>query len=53
VIHGFARVVGTNPPTVLAELQKILTNPPQLKQESPYGDGKASERIITAILKQL
>jgi len=53
VIHGFARVVGTNPPTVLAELQKILTNPPQFKQESPYGDGKASERIVTAISEQL
>jgi UDP-N-acetylglucosamine 2-epimerase (non-hydrolysing) len=53
VIHGFARVVGINPPTVLAELQKILENPPQLKQESPYGDGKASERIVTVISKRI
>jgi UDP-N-acetylglucosamine 2-epimerase len=52
-MHGFARVVGTNPPTVLAELQKILASSPQLNQESPYGDGKARERIIAAILERL
>jgi len=52
-MHGFARVVGTNPPTVLAELQKILASSPQLNQESPYGDGKARERIVSATLERL
>ena len=53
VIHGFARVVGTNPPAVLAELQKILTQPPQLPDKSPFGDGKAAHRIVDIIIKRL
>ena len=53
VIHGFARVVGTNPPTVLAELQKIITQPPQLPDQSPFGDGKASARIVDIVSQKL
>jgi len=53
VIHGFARVVGTNPPVVLAELQKILTQPPQLPDKSPFGDGKAAHKIVDTVTKRL
>jgi UDP-N-acetylglucosamine 2-epimerase (non-hydrolysing) len=53
VIHGFARVVGTNPPTVLAELQKTITQPPQLPDQSPFGDGKASVRIVNIVSQKL
>jgi UDP-N-acetylglucosamine 2-epimerase (non-hydrolysing) len=53
VIRGFARVVGTNPPTVLAELQKITTQSPQLPDQSPFGDGKASVRIVDIVSQKL
>ena len=48
---GFARVVGTSPPVVLAELERILEEPPRLPEESPFGDGRAAERIVDVALR--
>jgi len=53
VIHGFARVVGTNPVVVLAELEKILSENPKLPEQSPFGDGKAAIRIIDITMSRL
>jgi UDP-N-acetylglucosamine 2-epimerase (non-hydrolysing) len=53
VIHGFPRVAGTDPPTVLAELQKTITQPPQIPDQSPFGDGKASVRIVDTASQKL
>jgi len=53
VIHGFARVVGTNPVIVLAELEKILRGGVKLPERSPFGDGKAAIRIVDIILSRL
>jgi UDP-N-acetylglucosamine 2-epimerase (non-hydrolysing) len=53
VIHGFARVVGTNPVVVLAELEKILSENPKLPEQSPFGDGKAAIRIVDIIMSRL
>jgi len=50
---GFARIVGLNPNVVLAELERIISSQPELPTESPFGDGKASERIVGIIEKEL
>jgi UDP-N-acetylglucosamine 2-epimerase (non-hydrolysing) len=53
VIYGFARIVGTNPVTVLAELEKILNEEVKLPELSPFGDGKASVRIVDIVSSRL
>lgn len=53
VIHGFARVVGTNPIAVLAELEKLLNEKIKLPRISPFGDGKASKRILDIVAARL
>jgi UDP-N-acetylglucosamine 2-epimerase (non-hydrolysing) len=53
VIHGFARVVGTNPVVVLTELEKVLSENLKLPEQSPFGDGKAAARIADITLSRL
>jgi UDP-N-acetylglucosamine 2-epimerase (non-hydrolysing) len=53
VIHGFARVVGANPVVVLAELERIRGENPKLPEQSPFGDGKATVRIVDVTLSRL
>jgi len=53
VIHGFARVVGINPVMVLAELEKILNESLKLPEQSPFGDGKATIRIVDIVSSRL
>jgi len=49
VMAGFAKVVGTNPIVVLAELEKVLNTRPKFPNKSPFGDGKATKRIIDIV----
>jgi len=50
---GSARLVGTDVETIVAETQKLLDNDDEYKRMSnvvnPYGDGKASKRIVEII----
>lgn len=50
---GSARLVGTDIKTIVAETQKLLDNDDEYKRMSnainPYGDGKASKRIVRII----
>jgi len=50
---GSARLVGTDIETIVTETQKLLDNDEEYKRVSnvanPYGDGKASERIVEVI----
>ncbi|MEM1986547.1 MAG: UDP-N-acetylglucosamine 2-epimerase (non-hydrolyzing) [Nitrososphaeria archaeon] len=50
---GFAKVVGISPKVVLSELEHLLDSRPNLPASSPFGDGKASERITDIILSNL
>jgi len=50
---GFARVVGLNPNIVLVELEKTLNTSEELPSTSPFGDGKASERIVEIVKKEI
>lgn len=46
---GFATVVGTNKEDILETLEKTLNNRNKLPEKSPYGDGKAANRIVEII----
>lgn len=51
VNSGFSRLVGTNTERIFTEAKNALDNPPLLSgKDNPYGDGKASERIVDALL---
>ena len=51
---GTLRMVGTDETRIYEEIRDLLTNPELYHQmataKNPYGDGKASERIVHAIL---
>ncbi|MEM4488761.1 MAG: UDP-N-acetylglucosamine 2-epimerase, partial [Desulfurococcaceae archaeon] len=53
VSAGFARVVGLNPNVVLAELERLVSATPQLPDRSPFGDGRAAERIMNVIEREV
>jgi len=42
---GFAKVVGLNPEQVIREVEGFLKTKKLLPSESPFGDGRAGEKI--------
>ncbi len=50
---GAAKLVGTNQDNIVQQTQILLDNPQEYQkmvvEESPFGDGKASQRIITIL----
>ena len=50
---GTLKLVGTDPAMVKSTMEELLTNErlyaEMAKARNPYGDGKASERIVQAI----
>jgi UDP-N-acetylglucosamine 2-epimerase (non-hydrolysing) len=48
------KVVGTNPENIINEVEKLLSSKEEYEKMSkslnPYGDGRASERIVGALL---
>jgi len=55
VLANAVKVVGTDKDTIFKETERLLTDEDEYKKMSravnPYGDGKASERIVSALLK--
>ena len=49
---GFATVVGLNHQDILRASRHLLENPPSLPKTSPFGDGKAAQKIIRILLSQ-
>jgi len=53
---GCAKLVGTEKKNVLREIKKILTNKDEYERmasaQNPYGDGKASKRIVEFIINK-
>ncbi len=51
---GVSRLVGTEPALIVEEASRLLTDPEEYRKMSqvanPYGDGRASERIVQAVL---
>ena len=54
VLANTVKVVGTNAESITAEFEKLLTDKDEYEKMSkavnPYGDGKASVRIVSALL---
>lgn len=54
---GTVVLVGTNPDKIIQECEKLLTNPSYYQKMSetinPYGDGKASHRIVKYLTENL
>ena len=52
---GTVKLVGANAANIIREAQALLDNPAEYERMSeahnPYGDGKACERIIEALLR--
>lgn len=52
---GTARLVGTEPERIVAETERLLSDPEAYQQMArainPYGDGRASARIRTVLLR--
>jgi UDP-N-acetylglucosamine 2-epimerase (non-hydrolysing) len=46
---GFAEVVGVESGRVLKRLEEAINNKKQLPKSSPFGDGKAAEKIVDII----
>lgn len=57
VTAGVARLVGTDEDTLLSEARKLLNDAGEFRKMarsvSPYGDGRAAARIVTAIAGSL
>lgn len=51
VTSGFSILVGTSTERIVSETNKALDNPPDLSDlKNPFGDGKASERIVKVLI---
>jgi UDP-N-acetylglucosamine 2-epimerase (non-hydrolysing) len=48
---GFVKVVGVEKHKILRAMKETLNHPKKLPLESPYGDGKAAQRIVEIIRK--
>jgi UDP-N-acetylglucosamine 2-epimerase (non-hydrolysing) len=53
VIAGFTRVAGVESEDVLRCINEISCDPPRLPEFSPFGDGKAAQRIVDAVTQGL
>jgi len=52
VAAGFAEVVGVKSKTVLSAIERTLDRNRDLPTDSPYGDGKAAERIVDLLVSE-
>jgi len=50
---GFAKVVGVEKEGVLAAMENALEMKGKLPKVSPYGDGKAAEKIVETLIKEI
>lgn len=54
---GTAKLVGTDKQTIIDEAQKLLSDRNEYQQmatkTNPYGDGKAAQRIVDIVVKEL
>ncbi len=57
ITSGVARLVGHDPAAIIGEASRLLEDPAAYRSMargvSPYGDGRASERIVNAVGRYL
>lgn len=49
---GFAQVVGVEKDSILKGIEQVLRKKGALSQKSPYGDGRAAEKIVDILRKE-
>jgi UDP-N-acetylglucosamine 2-epimerase (non-hydrolysing) len=52
VAAGFAEVVGVNSKALLSAIERTLDRKRKLPTDSPYGDGKAAEKIVDFLVSE-
>jgi len=52
VEEGFARVVGVERHSILAMIERNLSERPELPKVSPYGDGAAAKKIVEILRRE-
>jgi UDP-N-acetylglucosamine 2-epimerase (non-hydrolysing) len=50
---GFANVIGVEKENVLSAIENVSKMKGKLPRVSPYGDGKAAERIVQILAKEV
>jgi len=50
---GFARVVGVKKEGILTAMENALNMKDKLPEKSPYGNGKAAEKIVEILMKEV
>jgi len=50
---GFAKVVGVEKHTILANIEKTLNEKSRLPKTSPYGNGAAAKAIVNILMKEV
>jgi UDP-N-acetylglucosamine 2-epimerase (non-hydrolysing) len=50
---GFTWLAGVSKTAVLKTIRMLLSDPPALPDRSPFGDGKAAERVVNAVTANL
>lgn len=50
---GFAKIVGVEKQNILKALVSSIENPPKLRKNSPFGNGKAGEKIARIVMEEL
>ena len=50
---GFAKVVGTKKESIVLAMEEALENDKNLPHNSPFGDGKAAEKIVDTLKREL
>jgi UDP-N-acetylglucosamine 2-epimerase (non-hydrolysing) len=50
---GFARVVGVKKEGILTAIENAQLMKERLPEKSPYGEGKAAEKIVEILMKEL
>lgn len=50
---GFAKVAGTRKEGIVSAMKEALGNDNNLPFNSPFGDGRAAERIVNALIKEI
>ncbi len=50
---GFARVAGTKKESIVSAMEEALENNDNLPYNSPFGDGRAAEKIVSALRREI
>ena len=50
---GFAKVVGTKKESIVLAMEEALESDKNLPHNSPFGDGKAAEKIVDTLKREL